>query len=398
MIGNHLQYIDTKHMVDRIYYNVTIRYEDNPSGESVARFQEDRVQPIVNKADDWYLTITRFNINARNIPIFIMDVIPNPGDATDSNYCTYSVTLIYYDLVGPNLVPSYYPVNLTYVPQNSLAVPAPPVALSSKNLSRYYYVYSYQHMLDMVNAAMLSSFTTLKLAHGAAIQSLSPFFKYEEDTQLISLITPYLYSETITGLLDGTVSTINRLQVSVNDKLYNKCFEGIPPVLKGRNRINGDDIVFYVSREIGNNNAYALPGDAIPASVNDPEWLEFRQEGVTLDQWNDFSDILFATQTLPTVKEMVKASDTDDGLPNFFATLTDYQPNLSTALSSSSILSYFQNGPYRLINLTTPIPLRTFDFTVYWVTKTGEKIPLYINWNDECSVKFAFLRRSSFTS
>ena len=70
---SHLKNIDTKNAIDKQYYNVSIQFKDNPTGETVAEFQEDRDVPILNKPNDWYMCITRFTINAQSIPIFIMD-------------------------------------------------------------------------------------------------------------------------------------------------------------------------------------------------------------------------------------------------------------------------------------------------------------------------------------
>ena len=132
----HLKTIDTKAHLDKQYYNVSIRYQDNPTGETICEFQEDRDVPILNKPNDWYMAISRFTVNGRSIPIFIMDRIVNPGDPTDSNFTPYTVTLTYYNLVGPNLIPAYFEENVIYVPENSYPVPTPPTATSTKEPAR----------------------------------------------------------------------------------------------------------------------------------------------------------------------------------------------------------------------------------------------------------------------
>lgn len=390
---SHLAQISTKHHIDKQYFNVSIKFQENPSGETICEFQEDRDVPILDKPDDWYMCISRFTIDGMSIPIFIMDVIPNPGDPTDSNFSAYSVTLTYFN--NPGLVPTNFEVNLVYVPENNFAEPNPPVAGGSKSTSRYYYVFSYQHMIDMVNTALATAFADFRAAFGGASQTIAPFFRYDQETSLVSLITEFDFTETIT---DGGV-TINRLQVATNDKLYDKCFEGIPSRFNGRNLASGADYTFNVEHFTQNENAYALRGNTIPAfPANDPDFLIFTQEGVTLDKWNDVIDIVFSTQSIPIYKEMIKSSTSPNGLPTFFSSITDFQPNLAIALSGQSILSFFQDGPYRLINLLSPHPMRTFDFRISWIDKLGNVIPLFITFNKEVSVRFCFFRKSSFTS
>lgn len=396
---SHLQVIDTKNAIDKQYYNVSIQFdESSPNGETLAEFEEDRDIPILNKPNDWYLAITRFTINGQAIPIFIMDRIINPGDVLDPNFTPYSVTISYFNLVGPNLIRSTFKSNIIYTPRNTIATPSPPTTTSSKSINRYYYVFSYQHMIDMVNTALVTAHTAFIAAEGGASQVIVPFFKFDKQTSLFSLVLAFNYTEPLTGILDGKTQTVNRAQVCINDKLYNKCFQGIPAKFNGRGLAGGEDYCIDVIAEFGNNNAYALPGGTIPAPPGDPDFLITEQEGVTLDQWNDVRDIIFTTRSVPIYKEMVKSSLTKEGLPTFLSTITDFQPNLATALSGSSILSFFQKGPYRLINLLSPYPMRSFDFQIFWVDKLGNQIPLFITFNQEINVRFAFLRKDSFTS
>ena len=396
---NHLDFIDTKHAIDKQYYNVSIQFDPNsPNGETLAQFSEDRDIPILNNPSQWYMAISRFTINAESIPIFIMDQEVNPGDPTDVNFTPYSVTISYFNLVGPDLIRSTFKVNIVYTPKNTFTVPNLPTATSAKSVSRYYYVFSYQHMIDMVNTALTAAFTAFKVAEGGAVQTVVPFFRFDKETSLFSLITEFDFIEPITGILDGISQTVNRAQVCMNDKLYNKCFQGIPAKFNGRGLVGGEDYCIDVIQEPGNTNAYAFLGGTIPVPPADPEFLITEQEGITLDQWNDVRDIVFTTRSIPIYKEMVKSSSSADGLPTFLSTITDFQPNLATALSGSSILSFFQEGPYRLINLLSPYPMRTFDFQIFWIDKLGNQIPLFITFNQEINVRFAFLRKSSFTS
>ena len=395
---SHMSVIDTKNAIDRQYYNVSIQFDPNSSsGETIASFQEDRDIPILNKPNDWYIAITRFTINGESIPIFIMDRIVNPGDPTDADFTPYEISFSFFNLVGPNLVRSTFKVNIIYTARNSFPTPTPPTSTSSKSINRYYYVFSYQHMIDMVNTALVTAHALLIAAEPTA-PAIVPFFRFDKTTSLFSLVTEFGFADQITGILDGRTQTVNKTQVCMNDKLYNKSFQGIPATFNGRGLSGAEDYCIDVVNEFGNTNAYALPGGTIPIPPADPDFLITEQEGITLDQWNDIRDIVFTTRSVPIYKEMVKSSLSKDGLPTFLSTVTDFQPNLATALSGSSILSFFQDGPYRLINLLSPYPMRIFDFQIFWIDKVGNQIPLFITFNQEINVRFIFVRKDSFTS
>jgi hypothetical protein len=86
---------------DFIYYNINILHiptEEIPAIESI--YDETRTQAIIENACDYYLAISRFSIDASNIPLFVCPVIQNPNNSSDINYTPYSINIIYTDLVN----------------------------------------------------------------------------------------------------------------------------------------------------------------------------------------------------------------------------------------------------------------------------------------------------------
>jgi hypothetical protein len=449
---------------DKKYYNISINYVDNPSGLTLATFRETRVQPIVDKADDYYLSIIRFTIPMSSIPIFIMESVETQVGVWNPNVTPFSVTLV--DQATNNAYQSF----IIYDPDN-LSLPVP---TSYDPTNAYYYVYSYQHMLTMINNALLRSFNALKTAHPTNTAIEAPFFRYNP-SGFISLRTQVEYS-----------FATQSIDIYVNHKLV-KYTEAIAFDFYGFNTADGRDAKFKIMEEaFGSNSvrpdnysstsfcihrfnntykidniAYHLPegvynniqdivsqlnadlvnytvtigyngkititntvpavfkfepdsmgytlgytqaeytanlsyvSDTIPKST--PAYIYQRQEYLSLESWNSLVDMQFTTDTIPINYEMVQ-NNTLEGRANSRPILTDFEPTVTTAGSVRSIMYYYQQGPYRLINLVSPEALVNFDFQIWWKDKIGNRYPLYIRHGSQINIKIAFFKKSTFTS
>lgn len=74
-----------------IYYDLQINNFQSTTTESPRLvFNETRNNSFVPKADDYYLSIVRFQLDTYSLPTFIADIQPNQSDR---NLMIYSVTL-----------------------------------------------------------------------------------------------------------------------------------------------------------------------------------------------------------------------------------------------------------------------------------------------------------------
>lgn len=381
---------------DRIYYDISIRYDDinAVNGNMFVTYREERHVPILMKANDYYLCVTRFSLPGRSIPIFIMDVEENPGDPTDINYSIFTVTLVYNELVGPNIVQHPFQVHILYVPHNDLNDPP-----ATYQRTPYYFVNSYDHMIEMINTALLTSYNALKFAHAGTSVTETPWLIFNPETQLINLIAQTAYATAVTGILNGETVVLNEVEIFTNSALHNKFLSGFEITFFGNNLPNGMDYRYEVYIKPGNQNAYNPPGGTMPPwPANPPLYLQTKQEYNTLDLWNDFIDLLFLTSSIPIVKQGTQSNGLTDGQVKFKSVLTNFEPSIVSAGAVKSVMSYFQNGPYRVINLVSPQPMRSFDLTIQWRDKLGNTYPLFINQGEEVNVLFIFIRKDTFTS
>ena len=124
------------------------------------------------------MAVARFELPGHYIPIHIM---PIQDGQSDVNLSVYSITLEY----NNTTVQTY----LEFYPTNSDATP-PDDPSDGQDISEYYFVYTYQHLLDMLNTAFETSLAGL--GHPAA-DITAPKMTYSGITKLFTLSVQQAY-------------------------------------------------------------------------------------------------------------------------------------------------------------------------------------------------------------
>lgn len=168
---------------DYVYYNADIinnRTDDatfalTPTPDPPIRFNETRDAPLIKNANDYHFSIIRFTMNGanRDLPLFIPNI--QTGQA-NVNLTTYNCAMSYQATWTTNLGPTVFNVSpaatpLIYQPEtiNTVLAPLPSAPLVKQDLStRYYWVYTYEHMVDLVNQTFLTAHQNLYTAFAAA--------------------------------------------------------------------------------------------------------------------------------------------------------------------------------------------------------------------------------------
>lgn len=367
---------------DNIYYNIEINNvlsSGTENSQVPAQYFENTSQSVLTDPSQYYLTIARFSVPGSAIPIFIMDIINNQANP---NLTPYIFCLSY---AGND-----YPVNIIYYPLNNSSAPTTAIPAQQVN-SNYYYVYSYDHMIQMINIALADSFSQLKTANPGAPPSRPPFFTYDAVTQLISLVVQNEY------YYDGITPTID---IFLNANLLNTYLESISAYFYGYNQPNGKDFKFIIDAKYNNgytngtNNKYYVPSD-VPATL--PHYLVYTQEYSMIQYWNSFKNIVFISGTIAVQGEYIpqkkNPNSSSQGAVSFRPILTDFQPDLETPGSGRTIMQYFPQGPYRLVDLVSTQPMNKIDISIYWQDKDDDLWPVYLNTNQSASVKLLFIRK-----
>jgi hypothetical protein len=173
---------NSKEDPDYVYYNASIINNSttvsDDTGQFIAsdpavRFNETRDKEILQNAGDYYFSIIRLQLNGtgRDLPLFIPTIQSGGGNA-DVNLTTYGASFSYSQTfslwngtVAQNVTITVCPeLNFVlYFPEttNPVIAPVPSsqalAATSTQDIStRYYWVYTYQWWLQLVNRSFLN--------------------------------------------------------------------------------------------------------------------------------------------------------------------------------------------------------------------------------------------------
>jgi len=179
------------------------------------KFNMTRTIPFLSNAEDYFLTVARFNLQTSNsLPVFIPDI---QTGQTNANMTVYSVQLDAAITNGTTTTTSSHTVPINYIPSD-LTQPAPAQPIDSVDKSSsYYWVYNVSDWVAMINA-------TLATATYAINYDLSP--PPTGSTKPGTVVNaPYVQYDTGTGLFtlfaDQNAILNNSFKIYFNAGLYN---------------------------------------------------------------------------------------------------------------------------------------------------------------------------------
>lgn len=325
-------------MSDYEYVNITIR--NNVSNVPIpARYYETRQNNILDHPEDYDMAVVRFSIPTLGIPILYFE------DGRYVVYMSYGVTTITQPVV--------------LIPGNNHVPPGRSI-------------YTYQEMLNMINAAILTAYNALALAEPLMPNTSAPFLCYDNTSGLFTLYGEPDWANTAnTAILYFDVDTSLLFAGLYQYAIYN------PPT---GNVIDRFQQVFKDNK----NNTETLNGTV---------YYAMRQDYRSLNLWSDFGSIILATSSIPVNAEFVSVTGSDGKNENR-RILTDFIPNDSSSPRDITNLNYNPSGIPRYYSLSSTKEFRTLDLEILWQTKTGITIPLYINRFTEATIKLQFRKKS----
>jgi len=169
---------------DCIYYNATITSNTLPTSNLVEQkevpltFGESRSTLLVSDASRYQLQVRDIVLSGptKTLPL----LIPNIADPTaDARETIYSVFVNVFD--GTTFCQGVAPI--IWSPEN----PAQPVPTSvpQSESSSYYYCYTYDHWVKLVNAALYTAW--LSAGGNVSFGTKAPFLQYDEGTGLFNM-------------------------------------------------------------------------------------------------------------------------------------------------------------------------------------------------------------------
>ena len=371
-----------------LYYTIQVKNNNtgfDSNGQPVTTqpavpivFQETRSNPYVNPAGDYYMSVISFEVDTEAIPVFICDAIPG---STEKKQTSYYVT------IGSG---SVTPVSVIWEPEDLTAsFPPIPVPDNYDNYP-YYYSYTFQHFINLVNTA---------LATAASIAGASkPPFLVLNDNQL-----------SLVGKLSEYGTGIGGQSIYFNGDLYN-LFSSLPArKIPDANQPTGAlsqcnyRLIMqpYPSgsnvRPVYTNLAEVPPTTSYQAVFSDCEYSPF-------PLWNPVDSIVFTTQQLTVVPELI-AKPIAFGLNNTenigtnaesYYILTDYATPLTFGTEYKPNITYEPNAEFRLADLYGDQALNSLRISLFWKDKFGELHPLYLEAGGTAYIKILFRKKTYY--
>tara|TARA_R110002126_G_scaffold45043_3_gene127926 strand:- start:1253 stop:2206 length:954 start_codon:yes stop_codon:yes gene_type:complete len=313
---------------NNIYYNIRIKGSD--TNDNRARFNVNSIQTVVDNPLNYELAVERFKVPTTVIPIFIWK-----GD-------------------------DYFRITMTY--DNSTVV-QPLLFIPNTNNQLYgNAIWNYQEFVDIINVALSSAYSALKLLEPLMPPTEAPFITYNSDTQLLTFNIEQVYSNTTKVYLS---EFLYLLVVSFQN--YNL-------------KLPSGDYIFQMLCKDNRNNS---------TIINGKNYYSTKQEYSTLFLWNDFTTLLFETNLIPVNPEYLDSQNNDTR-----RILSDFQP--LEGLNDRVSIQYYPSGPLRFYDLTNNTALSDMDLNIYWEDKTGTLYPLYLTDDDVLTMKILFKKKYKY--
>lgn len=350
-------------MANHIYYNAFVK--NDSFTDIFINYQDIRSSPILNKPDDYNLVITKFSLPVISLPLFIF--LPN----------TYKLTLSYNNIE--------YESTVQYISQSEL----------SPTDTEYYFVYSYDHFINMVNATFQSALTGLKTlgGTGSIATSTPPKLKYNYNTKQFQLWCESAY-------YNNDVSIPIKIFVSTT---FSKFFQSFNLI----EYVNTTRRYQFVVRNTGFNNliansspstTYNTYGSGLnPYNV---AMTVIEEEYETLNNFNSVQGVVI-TSSMPVNAESVSSSFTGNSsggnLPSQSSNsslkiIAEFTIGQDAFLRGSNLV-YLPSAEYRRMDLTSQTPLTSVDFKIYWYDNQGVFYQYKLTSYESAVVKMLFEKK-----
>lgn len=330
---------------------------------------------LLDRMSDYQVCVVSFSLVAQ-IPIFILPI--KEGNNDNKNATNFYISLTYEGNI--------YTEQCIYVADNNRASKTIPPSQNNglqDNSQGYYNIYSFHCFLDMVNTAILKAYNRMSNDNELSV-SEAPYFIYNEESGLISLICQYQYSQ------EGAPN------IWMNSMLYNY-FDSIRIYFNGRGNSNYLDYKIII-KDYGNNawNNYQ--------NLNPPNYLNISQEYDTRYFYANIRSILFISNMATRLEAIPNINNPNQIKDNNNFSENPFSPNMNKVLTTFDILftsgvewrqpiQYSASSLDRWIDLVSNDPLNNIEISVYLQYINNELIPLTIPINQSCNIKLAFRKK-----
>jgi hypothetical protein len=202
--------------VCHIFYDLTVtNYNSNTLTPIPTAFSQNRANPFLDRPEDYNVAISFMKLDSNSFPL--QAVLPEIGSSSTLGF----FPTVFKGIVrGKTIFNQPYPVPFTvnWIPADTtIPVPSSPITNQNYN-SPYFYNYSYNHFLNLLNKAIADAVTVINTTQGTSWKT--PYFSYNPVNKRFS------YNTDFNSFSEGTGNF-----VYFNEALYS-LFDGLPYVFE----------------------------------------------------------------------------------------------------------------------------------------------------------------------
>jgi hypothetical protein len=311
------------------------------------------------------------------------------------NVTTYDIAMSYGTNIYVHQVVTYEPENKTYGVQNN---PLPNAPITSQDVStEYYYVYTYDHWVNLINKTILAIFNNIKAARGGVLDGYPPFMTYEASSGLFSIyFDTELFGE---GKPMRFFSNNNFYGLfSSFDTIFNPL-----PQSFGTYTNNYTPNEFIIKNKLNTN--IWKPNAFVGFPTLAESYYKITQNYITTSSlWNPISSIVCTSGLLPVLTETISApvkygasnNDSTTVSNNFIPTIADFAIDIKSADAYSNFIFYEPNGEFRMASMLggSNGEITNIDIQVFWKNRLDNKLyPLRMFNYSNVSMKMLFRKK-----
>jgi len=347
--GSYLQPMDVSDD-SHIYLDISMKYTEASDIANYGRqatYNATKTQPIISNPEKYHVSVDRFQISGRSLPIYVFD--PASPPAVWLEYGGFSVKT--------DFVFTYQATT----PPNPAIVP----------FNKYYHVYDVQHYLNMMNTAFATAFTALGALVVLPVGSVAPYIVWDANSGLASV-----YAQTA----HYNLTLANPIKIFWNTEVHDVLiffplfFDVFDKwqlrVLDYRNNTDGSN-------------------------------LFIKQQASGASGWNCVKSIIFTSSSIPVAgtytslnSQANNSNAVNDDDTNSLNILTDFKIDPTFAMAQRTDLLYVASDNTRKLDLQGNTPLRNININIFWSDVDGNLYPLVISRNQEASIKLLFTKKT----
>ena len=368
-----------------IYVDLDIINNDNKglTAPKQLSFNEIRNNPYVLKPNKYFFSVVRFQLDTPTLPVFIPQIEPNQIDVDKT---IYQVSIVW---AGHS-----YTDNIYWERENFNAlIPTSPVG-DTQELTDYYYCYTYNYFLSRLNLKISQIMAGIPGLPAANIQI--PVFNYDENTNKIILQADCRYFESGSGLNP----TPAKIYIYVNAPLqrllsgFGYSDYGYPPANPTSNPLQ---YRFKIYETCNNYRARLVAPNGFTTNYD----IFMISEQLDVALWNPIKSLVFTSGLIPVLPTLTSPPKTLDGSTltsfgnnaNLSTQITDFEIGFNVNNTYKQTINYVPSSEYRLIDITSDVPLTSLNIGVYWKNSGGQLIPFYLSGGSSGTLKLLFRRK-----